>query len=123
MHPIEIRCARLALAITASFCLLAAPAVGDDESWEQTRWHALNARFSINGGEFSSGQRWLESQLHTTRRHEFEYSRSPSLNLERKFVFGIQRPIAGERVPGLFEEGIPELVGERVPGLAFEVRF
>jgi hypothetical protein len=107
MHPIKIRCARLAFAIAALLCLLAAPALGDDQPWEQARWHALNAHFSASGEDFPSGQRWLESQLHTTTRHGFEYSRSLSLNLERKFIFSIRGP----------------LVGERAPWLAFEVRF
>ena len=107
MHPSKIRCARLTFAFAALLCVLAAPALGDDRPWEQARWHALNARFTADGEDFSAGQRWLESQLHTTERHGFEYSRSLSLNLERKIVFSIQGP----------------LVGERAPGLAFEVRF
>jgi hypothetical protein len=107
MHPTKIRCARLAFAIAALLCVLSAPALGDDRPWEQARWHALNARFSASGEELSSGQRWLESQLHSTERHGFEYSRSLSLNFERKIVFSIQGP----------------LVGESAPGLAFEVRF
>jgi hypothetical protein len=123
MHSIEIRCAQLVFAIAALFCLLAAPALGDDQPWEQARWHALNARFSPSGEELSSGQRWLESQLHTTERHELEYSRSLSLNLKRKFIFGIQGPLAAERTPGLAAERTPGLVAERTPGLAFEVRF
>jgi hypothetical protein len=106
-HPTKIRCARLALAIAALLCVLSAPALGDDRPWEQVRWHALNARFSASGEELSSGQRWLESQLRTEERHIFEYSRSLSLNFERKIVFSIQGP----------------LVGESTPGLAFEVRF
>jgi hypothetical protein len=97
----------MALAIAASLCLFAAPALGDDRPWEQARWLALNARFFSNGEDLSSGQRWLESQFHTDARHGFEYSRSLSLNLERKLVFSIQGP----------------LVAERAPGLAFEVRF
>ena len=107
MHPTKIRCARRAFAIAALFCLLAAPALGGDRPWEQTRWHALNAPFSPSGEELSSGQRSLESHLHTTETHGFEFSRSLRLNLERKFIFSIQGP----------------LVGERAPGLAFELRF
>ena len=107
MHPIQIRCARLALAIAAMFCLLAAPAVGDDRPWEQARWHALNAHFSSGGEGFPSDQRRLESQLHTTERHGFEYSRSLNLILERRFIFNVRGP----------------LVWESAPGLAFEVRF
>jgi len=115
MHPIEIRRARLAFAIAALVCLLAAPALGDDRPWEQARWYALNARFFPSGEEISSGQGWLESPLHTTKRHEFEYSRSLSLGFERRIVFGIQGPLTEERAPGL--------IGEKAPGLAFEVRF
>jgi len=115
MHPIEIRRARLAFAIAALVCLLAAPALADDRPWEQPRWYALNARLFPSGEEVASGQRWLESQLHTTKRHAFEYSRSLRLGFERKFVFGIQGPLAEERAPGL--------VVERAPGLAFELRF
>ena len=107
MHPIEIRRAGLAFAIAALICLLAAPALGDDRPWEQARRYALNARLFPSGEEVASGQRWLESQLHTTKRHRFEYGRSLSLNLERKFIFSIRGP----------------LVGERAPWLAFEVRF
>jgi hypothetical protein len=107
MHPKQLRCARRAFAIAALLCVLATPALGDDRPWEQARWHALNTRFFPNGEEFSSGQRWLESQLHTAERHGFEYSRSLSFNLERKVVFSIQGP----------------LVGESAPGLAFELRF
>jgi hypothetical protein len=107
MHPIEIRCVRLAFAIAALLCLLAAPALGDDRPWEQARWHALDAHFSSSAENLSPFQRQLESQLHTPERHGFEYSRSLSLNLERKFVFNIRGP----------------LVWERAPGLAFEVRF
>jgi hypothetical protein len=107
MHPIEIRCVRLAAAITALLCLLAAPALGDDRPWEQARWHALDAHFFSSQEGFLSGQHPLESQLHTTERHGFEYSRSLSLNLERRFVFNIRGP----------------LVWESAPVLAFEVRF
>lgn len=106
-HPVQIRCVQLAFASAALLCALAAPAIGDDRPWEQARWHSLNTRFSPAGEEFSSGQRWLESQLHTTNKHGFEYSRILNWNLERKFVFSIQGP----------------LVGERAPGLAFELRF
>jgi hypothetical protein len=107
MYPTKIRCTRLALAIAALLSVLSAPAIGDDRPWEQVRWHALNPRFSARGEELSSGQRWLESQLHTAERYGFEYSRSLSLNFERKIVFSIQGP----------------LVAESAPGLAFEVRF
>lgn len=95
------------LAIAASFFLLTAPALGDDLPWEQLHWHALHAGFSSSGGDFSLGQQWLESQLHTEDGYGFEYSRSLNLNLEKRLVFSIQGPI----------------VGERAPGLAFEVRF
>ena len=107
MYPNKIRCARLAFAIAALFCLLAAPALGDDQPWKQGWWHALDDRFSSSGEDSASGQRGLESQFHTSERHGFEYSRSLNLNLERKIVFSIQGP----------------LVGEWAPGLAFEVRF
>ena len=107
MHPNKIRCARLAFAITALLCLLAAPALGGDRPWEQTRWQTLNAPFFPSGENLSLGQRSLESQLHTTETHGFEYSRSLRLNLERRIIFSIQGP----------------LVGERAPGLAFELRF
>jgi hypothetical protein len=107
MHPIKIRGARIALVIAASLCLLAAPALGDDQPWEQTRWHALNARFFSSGEDISSEQRGFESKLHTNEKHGFEYSRRLSLNPGRRFVFSIQGP----------------LVAERAPGLAFELRF
>jgi len=107
MHPIEIRGIRLAFAIAALLCLLAAPALGDDQPWSQARWHALNAHFSSDGEDFSLGQLRLESQLYATERHSFEYRRSLNLNLERKFIFNIRGP----------------LVWESAPGLAFEVRF
>ena len=107
LRPFKIRCARLAFAIAALLCVLSAPALGDDRPWEQARWHAFNARLSASGEELSSGQRWLESQLHTAKRHGFEYSPSLSLFFERNVVFSIQGP----------------LVGEIAPGLAFEVRF
>jgi hypothetical protein len=106
-HLIQLRCARLMLAIAALLCTLAVPALGDDQPREQPRWQALNARFFPGSEEFSSGQHWLESQLYTTKRHGFEYSRSLSLNFERRLVFSIQGP----------------LVAEWAPGLAFELRF
>ena len=115
MYSIEIRRARLVFAIAALVCLLAAPALGDDGPWEQARWYALDARSFPSGEEISSVQRWLGSPLHTTKRHEFEYDRSLSLGFERRFVFGIQGPLAEERAPGL--------IWENAPGLAFEVRF
>jgi hypothetical protein len=101
IHTSQIRCARLVFALAALLCVLTAPALGDDRPWEQARWLALNTRFSPNGEEFSSGQRWLESQLHSTQRHGFEYSRSLSLNPERNVVFSIQGPFVGDRAPGL----------------------
>jgi hypothetical protein len=107
MHLIKIRSARLAFAIAAFLCLLAAPALGGDRPWEQTRWHALNAHFFPSGEVPSSDQLWLESQLHTTETNGFEYSRSLNLNPERRLIFSIQGP----------------LVGDGAPGLAFELRF
>jgi hypothetical protein len=107
MHPIKIRSARLAFAIAAFLCLLAAPALGGDRPWEQTRWHTINAHFFPSGEALSSDQRWMESQLRTTESHGFEYSRSLNLNTERRLIFNIQGP----------------LVGESARGLAFELRF
>ena len=107
MQQIKIRGVRMAFAIATSLCLFAAPALGDDRPWERVRWHALNARFPSNGEGPSSGQRWLESQLHTEDRHGFEYSQSLSLKSEKRFIFSIQGPI----------------VGEWAHGLAFELRF
>ena len=107
MHPSDIRCVRLAIAIAALLCLLAAPALGDDRPWEQTRWHALDARVPSAGEDFSLDQRRLKLQFHTTEGHEFEYCRSLSLNFERRFIFNVRGP----------------LVWESAPGLAFEVRF
>jgi hypothetical protein len=107
MHPFENRGARISLAIAASICLLAAPALGDDLPWEQARWHTFNTQFISSGEDMSSGQHGLRSSLHTNEKHGFEFSRSLSLNLGKKFVFSIQGP----------------LIAERAPGLAFEVRF
>ncbi len=107
MHPFEIRGARIALAITASISLLAAPALGDDRPWEQTRWRTFSTQFLSSEEDLSSERRGLEPSLHTNERHGFEFSSSLSLNLGKKFVFSIQGP----------------LVAERAPGLAFEVRF
>lgn len=107
MHPNKTRAARTATAIVASLCLLAAPAIGDDRPWEQARWHALNVRSLSNAGDLSSGQRCLESQLHTDDQHGFEYSRNLSLNYGRNVVFSVQGP----------------LVAEWAPGLTFELRF
>ena len=107
MHPFKIQCARIALAIAASICLLAAPALGDDRPWEQTRWHTFNTQLISSGEDLSSGQRRLEPSLHTNERLRFEFSQSLSLNFGKKFVFSIRGP----------------LVAERAPGLAFEIRF
>ncbi len=106
-HPIKIRGARIALAIAALLCALAAPALGDDAPWELARWHALDARFFASGEDPTSGQRWLESQRHTKARHGFEYSQSLSLKSENKFIFSIQN----------------SPIGVRAHGLSFEVRF
>jgi hypothetical protein len=94
--------------VTVTFlCVIASPVFGDDRPWEQERWHALNARYFPAGDDLASNSSWLKSELHTDAEHGFEYSRSLSLNLDRRFIFSIQGP----------------LVSERAPGLAFEVRF
>jgi hypothetical protein len=95
------------LATVALLCVLASTAFGEDRPWEQERWHVLNARYFPAGDGPSSNSSWLESELHTDAEHGFEYSRSLSLNLDKRFIFSIQGP----------------LVAERAPGLAFEVRF
>jgi len=107
MHSVEIRAARILLAIAVSLFLLAAPALGGDRPWEQARWHALEARLISNGEGFSSGKRWLESQTQTDERSGFEYTRSLGLSRGREFVFSIQGP----------------LIADEAPGLAFELRF
>ncbi len=107
MHYFEIRGVRIALAIAASIFLLTAPAQGENRPWEQTRWRTFSTQFISSGEDLSPGQRELEPALHTNERHGFEFSRSLSLNLGKKFVFSIQGP----------------LVAERAPGLTFEVRF
>ncbi len=107
MRPLKIRGARTLFAIPALLCLLAAPALCDDRPWRQERWHALNVRFISSDEDFSPRQRQPEFQLRTHERHGFEYSRSLSSSLGRRFVFSIQGP----------------LVADRAPGLAFEIRF
>ncbi len=107
MHQTRIRGARLTLAIAASLCLLAAPALAGDRPWENERWHSVNAGFYASEEDPSLGQRWLESQLRRGDQHGFEYGRGLSLNLEETFVFSIQSPLSGEWAPGL----------------AFEIRF
>jgi hypothetical protein len=101
------RSARIALAIAALFCLLAAPALGNDRPWEQARWYELNTRFLTNGQDPSSGQRWLDFQNHTEKRVQFGYTRSVNMELDRELVFTIQG----------------SLIGESAHGLALEVRF
>ena len=97
----------MTLATVALLCVLASPAFGDDRPWEQERWHALNARYFPSGDDPSSNSNWLEYALHTDAEHGFEYSRSLSVNLDRRFIFSIQGP----------------LVADRAPGLAFELRY
>ena len=107
LHQSTARRARMTLATVALLCVLASPAFGDDRPWEQERWHALNARYFPSGDDPSSNSNWLEYALHTDAEHGFEYSRSLSVNLDRRFIFSIQGP----------------LVADRAPGLAFELRY
>ena len=101
MHQAMIRGARLALAISASLCLLAAPAFADDRPWEQERWNSIYAGSVPSEEEIFSDQRWVEIRPRTNDQHEFEYSRGLSLSLEDNFIFSIQSPLAGEWAPGL----------------------
>jgi hypothetical protein len=101
MHQTMILGARLALAIAASLCLLAAPALADDRPWEQERWNTICAGSVSSEEDLFSGQRWVEIRPHTDDGHEFEYSQGLSLNLEENFLFSIQSPLAGEWAPGL----------------------
>jgi hypothetical protein len=97
----------MALSLAALFCILAAPALGDDRPWEQPAWNAFDDRFSSNWENPSSSQYWLEPPLHTEEGHGFKFSQSLALKFEKRFGFSIQGP----------------LIGERAHGLAFEVRF
>jgi hypothetical protein len=101
MHQAMIRGARLALAISASLCLLAAPALADDRPWEQERWNAIYAGSVSSEEDHFSNQRWVEIRLRKDDRHESEYSRGLSLKFEENFIFSIQSPLAGEWAPGL----------------------
>jgi len=107
MHRFMIRGAHLALAIAASLCLLAAPALADDRPWEQERWNTIYAGSVSTEDHPFSDPRWLEIQPRIDDRHESEYRRGLSLGLEENFVFSIQSPP----------------VGEWAPGLAFEIHF
>lgn len=107
MHSLQSRGTRIALAIAASLCLLAAPALGDERPWEQARWHTLNVRLVSRGENLFSGQRRLESRLPTYERHKIDFSRILTLNPGPISVFGAQGPF----------------VTESAPGLAFELRF
>jgi hypothetical protein len=97
----------MALALAALFCVLAAPALGDDRPWEQPAWHAFDDRFFSGWEDPSSSQHWLELPIHTEERHEFKFNQSLDLEFEKRFGFSIQGPF----------------VGERAHGLAFEVHF
>ena len=101
MHQTMIRSANLALAIAASLCLLAAPALADERPWEQERWDTVYAGSVPSEEEVFSGQRWFEIRPGTNHQHEFEYIRGLSLSLEDHFIFSIQSPPAGEWAPGL----------------------
>jgi hypothetical protein len=101
MHQTMIRGVRLALAITASLCLLAAPALADDRPWEQERWNTVYAGSVSSEEDLFADQRWVEIRPRTDDQHEFEYSRGLSLKLEENVLFSIQSPLAGEWAPGL----------------------
>jgi hypothetical protein len=101
MHQTMIRGARLALAISASVCFLAAPVLADERPWEQERWDTVYAGSVPSEEEVFSGQRWFEIQPRTDDQHEFEYSHGLSLNLEENVIFSIQSPLTGEWAPGL----------------------
>jgi len=107
MQRIETRGVRMALALTALSCLLAAPALGDDRPWERPAWHAFDDRFFPNSEDPSSSQFWPESTMYTNERHRLKSSQNLAVKFEKRFGFSIQGP----------------LVGERAHGLAFEVRF
>lgn len=107
MHSLQSRGTRIALAIAASLCLLAAPALGDERPWEQARRHTLNVRLVSRGENLFSGQRRLESRLPTYERHKIDFSRILTLNPGPIPAFGAQGPF----------------VTESAPGLAFELRF
>ncbi len=107
MHSIQSRAVRIALAIAASLCLLAAPAMGDERPWERARWHILDVQIVSRSENIFSGQRRLESRLHKYERHEIDFSRIFTLNPGPISVFGAQGPF----------------IAESAPGLAFELRF
>jgi hypothetical protein len=100
MRQSAIRGRRWAIALTASLCLLAVPAVAGDRPWEQERWDTIDAGFDSGEDEPSTSQPWLELQPRKDEQHEFEYDDSLSLNLEENFIFSIQSPFAGEWAPG-----------------------
>jgi hypothetical protein len=101
MHQTMIRGARLALAITASLCLLTAPALADDRPWEQERWNSVYAGSVSSEEDLFSDKRWMEIRPPTDDQHESEYSHGLSLNFEENVIFSIQSPLTGEWAPGL----------------------
>jgi hypothetical protein len=101
MHQAMIRDVRLALAIVASLCLLAAPVFAGDRPWEQERWCTFDGGLDASAENSASDQRLLQTQFPTDDRHAGEYRRGLSLSLENHFIFSIQSPLAGEWAPGL----------------------
>ena len=101
---------RITIAVLAALFALSGSAKADDDSPTDEPLKKITGEI-LMGDEDSAEQRdrqnWFRANIHSKKRHGFEFSRSFQLSRERRLIFSIQGP----------------LVKKKTPGLAFEIQF
>ena len=103
LHP------RITIAMATALLALSGPARADDDQYVEEPRKKLTGEILIGEAdtEATQQQSWLRENIHTVKRHGFEFRRSFSTRSGKKLIFNIHGP----------------LVKKKTPGLSFEIRF